>query len=279
MTTRVSMVMLIPLLAAGLALPAAAGPRGGCPRGTKARQANVKKGESLAAVADRTKTKVQDLKRWNRLKSESVRRGQNLWYCAPVFTPGSVGSCNSGGLRGGVNLDADGDRQGKGFVLAPGRRNTFGTPATVRHVKQCMARYRASHPKGSPVNIGDISAKDGGHVGNHASHQSGRDVDLGYLTKPPQARGFFNREATSANLDVPKQWTVVRCLLDNRETKFIFASWTVVNALKAYVSRNRALRSRYLKFFTNGVIQGDNEHLTHLHVRFRCPKGDRMCRD
>jgi murein endopeptidase len=256
----------------------AAQPRA-CPKGTKARQTNVLKGETLAAVADRIQAKVEALRRWNRLSSDAVRKGQNLRYCAPVFTPGSVGSCNGGNLRGGVNLDHDGDRKGVGFVLAPGRLNTFGTPATVRHIRQCTARYRSNQPKGPPVNIGDISSRDGGHVGNHASHQSGRDVDLGFITKPPQSKGYFDREATSTNLDVPRQWSLVQCLLDNRETKFIFMSWPVVNALKAFVVKRPALKSRYLKFFGGSVIQGDTEHLTHLHVRFRCPKGDKMCRD
>lgn len=275
--------MRVRTLLAALALILAASPALGaprtCPKGTKARQTNVRKGESLADVAERTKTKTEDLKRWNRLKGDAVRVGRNLRYCAPVFTPGSVGSCNAGNLRGGVNIDSDGDRKGAGFVLAPGRKHTWGTPATVRHIRRCMSFYRSNQPKGPPVNIGDLSTKDGGHVGSHASHQSGRDVDLGYITKPPQSRGYFDREATTSNLDVPRQWTVFQCLLDNRETKFIFASWTVVNALKAHLAKRQGLKRRYLKFFNNGVIQGDSEHRTHLHVRFRCPKGDRMCRD
>ncbi len=274
------MKLVVKLVLAILATTAnayAASPRT-CPKGTKARQTNVQKGETLAGVAGRTKTSVADLQRWNRLNGPQVRGGQNLRYCVPVFVPGSVGSCNAGNLRGGVNLDTDGDRKGVGFVLPAGRTTSWGTPATVRHIRQCMSRYRANYKKGAPVNIGDLYTRDGGHVGNHLSHQSGRDVDLGFLTKPPQSIGVFNREATATNLDVQKEWTVIQCLLDNRETQFIFASWTVVNSLKAYVVKNRSLRSRYLKFFGNGVIQGDNEHMTHLHVRFRCPKGDRQCK-
>jgi murein endopeptidase len=277
MTKPVLAATLALALVATAAIPSAAAPRA-CPKGTQVRQTNVQKGETLVEVAARTKTRAADLLRWNRLKSDAVRVGQNLRYCSPVFVPGSVGTCNAGGLRGGVNLDHDGDRQGIGFVLPPGRTTSWGTPATVRHIRLCMSRYRSNHPKGAPVNIGDLSTKDGGHLGDHLSHQSGRDVDLGFLTKPPQSRGHFDREATAANLDVPKEWTVVQCLLDNPETQFIFASWTVVNTLKAYVLKRPALKGRYLKFFGNGVIQGDNEHMTHLHVRFRCPRGDRQCK-
>ena len=276
MTVQGISATLALVLSAALASTAGAAPRT-CPKGTKTRQTNVQKGETLATVAERTKVKVADLRRWNRLASESVRKGQNLRYCAPVFTPGSVGSCNGGGLRGGVNI-APKDGRGKGFVVSPGRKTTFGTPATVRHIRQCMAQYQKAHPKAPPVNVGDLSARDGGHLGSHASHQSGRDVDLGFVTKPPQSRGVFDREATSTNLDAPREWTVVQCLLANHDTKFIFMSWTVANTLKAFVAKRPALR-RYLKFFGNGVIQGDTEHLTHLHVRFRCTKGDRMCRD
>jgi murein endopeptidase len=269
-------------LAWGLAVPASAVPLR-CPKGTAPRQANVKKGETLAALATRTKTAADDLKRWNRLKSDVLRTGQNLRYCTPVFTPGSVGSCNAGRLKGGRDLDQDGDNRGPGFVLAPGRQNTWGTPSTVAAIRRATSCYRSRCParKGAacpPVNIGDLSAKDGGHLGPHASHQSGRDVDLGYLTAPPQSKGYFDREASPANLNAKAQWALLGCLLDDPSVKFVFLSQAVVGALKTHAKKVPALK-RYARFFGNGVLQPDTEHMTHLHVRFRCGKNDKGCKD
>jgi murein endopeptidase len=276
-------LLALAIAAALLVLPAGAGaaPRGPCPADTALRNTNVRKGETLAKVAKRTKVEVEDLKRWNRLRSDRVRAGQNLRYCVPVWKPASKGSCNAGRLQGGRNLDHDGDNQGVGFVVSPGRKALFGTKETVAHVKDCCAKYRWKFAKGAPVNIGDLSSKDGGHLKQHLSHQSGRDVDLGYLTRPPQRRGYFSHNATRKNLDVPKQWFLVQCFLDKPDTKFIFLSSTVFGALKEHVQKNPQLRRKYLKFFNGhgGILKPDQEHLSHMHVRFRCPRGDRHCQD
>ncbi len=251
-----------------------------CPSDTKLRNTNVRKGETLTRVAQRVKVAPEDLKKWNRLRTDQVRAGQNLRYCVPVWKPTSKGSCNKGSLEGGRHLDPDGDHQGVGFVVSPTRKALFGTRETVSHIKDCCAKYRRKFPKGAPINIGDLSAKDGGHLGNHVSHQSGRDVDMGYLTNPPQRRGYFSHAATRKNLDVPKQWYLVSCLLDKPDTMYIFLSMTVHAALKEYVAKTPALKRKYWHHFQRGtVLRPDTEHLTHLHVRFRCPKGDKHCRD
>ncbi len=252
-----------------------------CPSGTALRNTNVRKGETLTDVSNRLKIKIVDLKKLNRLRSDRVRAGQNLRYCVPVWKPASKGSCSSGKLLGGHNLDRDGDHEGVGFVVSPNRRSLFGTKETIAYVKDCCRRYRWKFAKGPPVNIGDLSAEDGGHLKQHLSHQSGRDVDLGYLTKPPQRRGHFSHAATVKNLDVPKQWFLVQCFLDKEDLQFIFLSRTVFNAMKDYVQKNPQFRRKYLRYFQGykGVLKPDEEHLTHMHVRFLCPKGDPHCKN
>jgi murein endopeptidase len=277
---RLGQIILLLILSSGLPAIADANPRKICPRDTRLKQTNVRKGETLLGLSMRLNVKVDDLKRWNRLKSDRVRVGQNLRYCQPVWKPTSMGSPNSGQLKGGVHLDADGDRMGVGFVIAPGRKALFGTRDTVRHVKDCCARYRWKYAKAPPINIGDLSSRDGGHLGNHLSHQSGRDIDLGFLTKPPQSKGFFNREATRSNLDVPKQWFVVQCFLDKPETQYIFMSHDVFGALRDHVRKNKSLWHKYRNHFSfAGALRPDNEHRTHMHIRFRCPGNDKNCRD
>ena len=49
-------------------------------------------------------------------------------------------------VQGGRNLDHDGDNQGVGFVVSPGRKALFGTKETVAHVKDCCAKYRWKFP-------------------------------------------------------------------------------------------------------------------------------------
>ncbi|MBM4395776.1 MAG: penicillin-insensitive murein endopeptidase [Deltaproteobacteria bacterium] len=275
--TRAIVVVMALLFAAPVA--------GKCPKGTKRLQTNVRKGESLADVAGRVGVKAADLKAWNLLRKDEVPAGKNLAYCVKKAS-GSVGSPSHGKLVGGTSVDGDGDKAGAGFVIGAGRTRLFGTAQTVKHLKHCMAVYRAAYPdkrKAPPVNVGDLSAKDGGPAGPHLSHESGRDVDIGYLTKPPQSKGNFDRQATgAADLDVPKQWVVTKCFLDNPELKAIFIGSGVLGALKAYVGKvyrkRPAMKDKYLKALGRYAVP-DGEHLTHMHVRFRCPKSDKHCVD
>jgi len=252
-----------------------------CPKGTKLKTTNVRRGETFEAVAKRVQVTPENLKKWNRrLRPDKLKVGQNIRYCVEVIQPGSIGACHKGSLVGGRNLDPDGDHQGIGFVTAPSRKALWATKETISYVKKCAAEYRRKFPKGAPMNIGDLSKKNGGPLGNHLSHQSGRDVDIGYMTNPPQSRGYFNRNATRDNLDLPKQWAIVQCFLDNPDTMYIFLSHTVKDALLVYVNSHPKLKSKYGKYFRRlSILRPDNEHHSHMHVRFKCPKDSKKCKN
>jgi murein endopeptidase len=243
----------------------------------------VRKGESLAGIAKEMDVSLADLRKWNRLKTDQVKPGQVLRYFAPRLQPESVGRPGSGRLQAGVELPLD----GPGYRMASDRTRRFGTPETIKYVKQCMKDYRRRFPlkKGPMISIGDLSSRGGGGAPPHVSHESGRDVDVGFITKPPQTPGVFDRESTSENLDREKQWVVVKCFLDNPATSMIFLQWPVVNALKDYIKgiykgKRKALYQKYMRSFPGGekpILRGDSDHRTHMHVRFHCPKGDRKC--
>lgn len=254
-----------------------------CPKGWKKHQANVRSGETIEAFAKRVGVALADLKKWNRLKSDGVRPKQNLVFCRRQEAAGSIGSPGHGKLVGGVHIDPDNDCKGTGFVIGDGRTRLYGTRETVAYVKQCGREYRKafSRAKGPPFNVGDLSPKNGGSAGPHVSHESGRDVDIGYMTRPPQGKGAFDRTATcAADLDLPKQWVITRCFLDIPATKVIFMGRGVFEALKAHVAKvyrkQPSLKKKYLSALAR-LVAPDDEHLSHMHVRFKCPKTDKRC--
>lgn len=255
-----------------------------CPKGMRGEYVRLRAGERLSDFAARVGVELSELKAWNGSKAKDGAK--TLLVCRTIKT-GSIGRPSKGKLVGGVSIDPDGDREGYGYVLGAGRTRLFGTPIAVAGVKNCAARYRSVYPKGKgpPINIGDLSARHGGPAGPHVSHQSGRDVDIGYLTIPPQSRGVFDREATAENLDVPKQWILTECFINpNRSpnVKVIFISETVTKKLRDHVEKiyrkNPAMKRRYLKWMDER-LRPDQEHLTHMHVRFRCAKSDKSCVD
>lgn len=248
----------------------------------------VGKGETLAEVAEVLGVPVADLKRWNGLRSDSLRPGIRLKFYAPRIEPQSVGRPSDGRLVGASNLDPDGDNRGVGWVISESRQATWATPETVQYLRRCMSQYRHNYPrtKADPIAIGDLSRRQGGPLPPHKSHQSGRDVDIGFIlknrSKNPEEGAL--RRATPATLDTEKQWFLTKCFLDNPETQLILMEESIVSALKEYVEKlykkRKHLQRRYLRFFPGGeaaVIQGDEDHTSHMHVRFRCPKGDKAC--
>jgi len=250
----------------------------------------IQLGDTFESIAETLGVSVSDLKRWNpRLaKAKRLPKGAKLVYYGRKVKSESVGSPSNGRLILGQSLDEDGDKQGVGWVISAQREHIYGTPDTIRYIKKCAMEYRSWFPrnKAPPVVIGDISKKGGGPLYPHKSHQSGRDVDIGYIIKGGQqaaANGIFVR-ATAKSIDLPKQWILTKCFLDLDATTHIFMEASIVKALKEYVMRvykkNRQKLQKYLGYFPGGSkakIVPDEEHTSHMHVRFACPKNNTRC--
>ncbi len=246
----------------------------------------VKPGDTVKSVARRLGVKGRSLTRWNRLKKRKIKPGQRLKFKGVRVSSESVGRPHKGRLVHGINLDPDGDNQGLGWSINTSRKTVWGTPETVRAIKRCGRYYRNFFPVGKTpsIPIGSISKRDGGPIGKHKSHQSGRDVDVGYVRKKAPPPGHFI-DTSPKQLDLYKQWVVTKCFLDNPETKMIIMERSLVRALKKYIKRiyktRKAKLNKYLAFFPGkkrrAVILPDTEHTSHMHVRFHCPKNDRRC--
>ncbi len=107
--------------------------------------------------------------------------------------PASIGPASAGALVNGVQMPRGDHWQ----LLDPGR--AWGTQETVDALVRSIERVNERLPGAPPVAIGHLSAKNGGHLSPHKSHQSGRDADVGYYYKSGP-RPFVH--ATEDNLDL-----------------------------------------------------------------------------
>jgi penicillin-insensitive murein endopeptidase len=138
--------------------------------------------------------------------------------------------------------------------------------------------------------IADLSKKRGGEARQwHASHQSGRDVDLLYYVRDrsgkavePDAMRVFDaagnaKDGSGYTVDVPRMWMVVKEFLTAREAPvqwiFIFqplAERIIEHAVgKGEDETLIAKARRALKQPGNGA-----PHHDHMHVRIYCSKAD-----
>ncbi len=203
---------------------------------------------------------------------------------------GSVGLPHHGTLDGGLELP----KSGPGFVryrpLAP--RN-YGTRRLVEGLQRAAAFALARSGPGAPLVIGDLSAVAGGFVSGHASHRTGRDVDLLlFLTTtsgiPRKSPGFVHIGADGLVavpgegyllLDVERQWQLVRALLTDHELDvlWMFVSRDIEALL---ITHARGLGEPLdLLWRAEQVLHQPRDsanHDDHIHLRIACGYEERL---
>ena len=202
---------------------------------------------------------------------------------APGLT-GSVGMPNQGVQTGALELP----QRGQGFErYRPKGRNHWGRPRLVNALTRISAEVESELPGGVLV-IGDLGAKDGGQIPGHASHRSGRDVDLLFFAQTPAGApiaspGFVRYEPDGlavvpgsedyVRLDVAREWLLVKKLVNDREigVQFLFISRPLEALLIDYArARGEPLELVY-RAQTVMLQPGDSlPHDDHLHLRIAC---------
>ncbi|WP_438023114.1 penicillin-insensitive murein endopeptidase [Sorangium sp. So ce233] len=207
---------------------------------------------------------------------------------APRTPASSVGYPNEGRLEGGVRLDTS--RKDIRVVPAYAHADVrWGLPALVGMIERAARGVARRYP-GAVLEVGDLSRQRGGEVHRHGSHESGRDVDLGFYAldargKQVHAPFFlrFNARLASTNMpgarfDVPRNWLLVQHLLADPRARVshIFISDPLRHALLTHAKRigvSRALLVRAQLAMMQPT--GSEPHDDHMHVRISCPSAMR----
>ncbi len=182
--------------------------------------------------------------------------------------PMSIGRAHGGVLVAGVRMP-----EGKNWQLVnPGL--AWGTKETVEALAHAIDVVAERFPNTPRAFIGDISARNGGHLHPHVSHQSGRDVDLGYyLTEGHR----WYATAHGTNLDRARTWHLVRTLISDSDIDLILVDRQIQRILKAYALEIGEDPAWLDQVFQVGgksqrpLIFHAQGHATHLHVRFYSP--------
>lgn len=181
----------------------------------------------------------------------------------------SVGEPNGGALFNAVQLPEDPRWE------RVDASHAWGTQETVDYITAAIATVHARFDDTPPLPIGHISARRGGPLSPHRSHQSGRDVDLGFYYQP-DAHSWYRR-ATKANLDLPRTWALVRALVTETDVRLILVDHSIQTFLRNY-ARSIGEDEVWLQDVFDGggptrpaIIRHAPGHATHLHVRFYNP--------
>ncbi|HUH02045.1 MAG TPA: penicillin-insensitive murein endopeptidase [Kofleriaceae bacterium] len=249
----------------------------------------VASGETLSAIAKQYDTSIAALRKRNRIEGSMIRPGQELEVIPGKNGSGrpiigqSRGVPHKGQLRDGVQLPPSGAY----YRRRPAR--AWGTNYVVHHIKRATTLV-ASKYKVHKLALGDISARTGGFIDQHRSHQSGRDVDLGlYFTKTPAGYPESFVVGNRKNLHLAANWLLISTLAATRNqdggVSKIFLDYDVQGFIYEYAKKagvpTRTLDAMFQyphgRNSTAGFIRHEKGHADHYHVRFKCPTGDSGC--
>lgn len=200
----------------------------------------------------------------------------------------SIGAPNRGRLEGGKRL-----RSSKHLRVRKGAR-AYGLPKLLKTLKSVAYRVSRRH-RGATLLVADLSAKSGGFLDGHRSHQSGRDADLGFYAtnsrgKSVNATRFvaFNADGKAKDggwmrFDDARNWTLVETILKDKRlgVHFMVIAPSLERRLIAYATKKKVPKELVHRAAALLIAPTRGEpHDDHFHLRIACPKSMRgKCHD
>lgn len=204
---------------------------------------------------------------------------------APIAA-GSVGLPHRGVLTDAAMLEPT----GPGFVRLRSDALGYGTPSLVHTIREACGQVGDAQ---SPCVVADMSARFGGALlPKHASHRTGRDVDILYFVtdiagRPIRSPGFVRFEkhglakdaaGTWVRFDAARNWALVRALTmaEDARVEWIFVhpvirDWLLKYAFEHHESKDTMSRAQLVLGLAGGPKA---PHDDHMHVRVACTQAE-----
>jgi penicillin-insensitive murein endopeptidase len=178
--------------------------------------------------------------------------------------------------------------------LAPGYASgnvRYGLPVLTNMLERSAQEVAKKFP-GSVLNVGHLSRQGGGEVDRHASHESGRDADVGFYVRSAQGKPLLSDSFVTfegdgkathwpgAFFDDARNWALISAWVTDPKARIshIFVASPLRERLLAYARKVGAhpdIRDRAAELLAQP--RGSLPHDDHFHIRISCPKGMSEC--
>jgi murein endopeptidase len=245
----------------------------------------IKRGGSMKVVANLYKIFHHEI--------EALNPGVSLERELPPSTKLVVYRHKPGALSQSVGFPGDGSVEGgMPMVDGPGRvlKHTpwkgWGTRTTVATLDLILREWERRYPKRQPILVGNMSARNGGRLKPHSSHQSGRDVDLSYPQIWDRKEELNWRTMSAVNLDRDLTWSLLELLRESGAVEAVFIDSKIQRLLYEHALETGRYSKKELENWmeyprTPGsgspLIQHVRGHEDHIHVRFKCTSAESRC--
>ncbi len=134
----------------------------------------------------------------------------------------------------------------------------------------CAVRYGV----GAKIEVGDLSARNGGKLAGHKSHQRGLDVDVALLCGDGNVYPCYDGN----KFNVRASWIFVSTLAQKTPVQFIFLDQQLINQLRSYADSTSLDPTLKQEVFSK-LLRHEKNHFSHFHVRIHCSTKDSGCTD
>ncbi|MEN9578677.1 MAG: hypothetical protein RJA70_1686 [Pseudomonadota bacterium] len=197
----------------------------------------------------------------------------------------SIGLPHDGAIEGAIPM-----LDGPGRKITAQRWKTWATRDTVQSLDRVLRNWAEQYPTAPKVLVGNLSARTGGQLSPHKTHQSGRDVDLSYILKWDGKGAVTWQRMSAENLDAELTWALLKLLDKYASIEVIFIDREIQELLRDHAVKHGTIRKGRLAHWlqvandgasTDAQLQPKIKHVPghrdHLHVRFACPDGQTRC--
>lgn len=204
----------------------------------------------------------------------------------------SIGFPWGGRLERGVLLEESRRIRYVGEYAEAGHH--YGTRELVDVIERAAQRVWQRLP-GARLSVGELSARAGGPIPGHRSHENGRDADIGFYMLDARARPYeayafaafdANGVGTGPNrmlrFDDARNWELIARLITDPDARVqhVFVSNAIKRRLLREGERRRAPRVVLDRAAQVMGQPSGHPHRNHFHVRIYCSPRDRArCRD
>lgn len=193
----------------------------------------------------------------------------------------AVGFYTDGSLENGGCIPAEGD----GYMqLYRDVNHIFATRPLLNMIVETASDMDEKFPNRDRLQVEEMSAREGGEIDGHASHENGLDVDIQFFKADgvehiPTAQQYYAPKmvvggAVSPNFDLERNWELMKTLHRHGDVQRIFIDTKLKNALCKY-ARSTGDYTSNIKVLRS--LQHQTNHQDHIHVRLRCPPGNNRC--
>lgn len=199
----------------------------------------------------------------------------------------SIGKPNAGKLVGGIQLPTS------PLYIRRTPRLMWGSSQTISNLQQAVAAFRQDVDYDGELILSDISARDGGLLRPHKSHQAGRDIDI-WL---PTIKGVYKKKYLNSGGEKPRRpmfeevdwyavWGLVRALIKTGAVQYVFLDWRYQEFVYRAAVEMGATEEELDEWIqwprprvsSKGIFRHSLDHLSHIHVRFLCAPWEPDCK-